>query len=49
MGDTAFTRLEWLLKCFSEYTRDLKERYYNKKLCSARVVTENAYGMLKGK
>ena len=47
MGDTAFTCLEWLLKCFNEYTRDLKERYYNKKLCSARVVTENAYGVLK--
>ena len=33
IGDTAFPRLEWLLKCFNENTRDLKERYYNKKLC----------------
>ena len=49
IGDTAFHRLEWLLKCFNENTRDLKEHYYNKKLCSARVVTENAYGMLIGR
>ena len=48
-GDTAFSHLEWLLKCFNQNARDLNERYYNKKLCSARVVAENAYGMLKGR
>ena len=40
IGDKAFPRKEWLLKCFSENTRDLKKRYYNTKLCSARVVIE---------
>ena len=24
------------------------QRYFNRKLCSARVVSEHAYGMLKG-
>ena len=46
IGHTAFPRLDWLLKCFNENTCDLKEWYYNKRLCSARVVTQNAYGML---
>ena len=49
IGDTAFPRVEWLLKCFIESTHDLNGRYYNKKLCSARVVTENAYDMLNGR
>ena len=49
IGDTVFPRLEQLLKCFSENTPNLKKRYDNLKLCSARVVTENAYGMLKGR
>ena len=30
IGDTAFPRLERLLKCFNENRRDLKERCYNK-------------------
>ena len=52
IGDSAFPRMEWLLKCFNKNTRNLKERYYNKKLCGTRVVTENAcsiYSMLKGR
>ena len=47
LGDSSFPRLPRLIKSFNENTRDPKERYFNKKLCSARVVTENAYGMLK--
>ena len=46
-GDGAFPRLPWLIKAFNDNTRDSKEKYFNKKLYSARVVTENAYGMLK--
>ena len=46
VGDSAFPRHPWLLKCYNEETRD-PQRYFNKKLCSARVVTENAYGMLR--
>ena len=49
IGDSAFPRYPWLLKGYNENTRDTKERYFNKRLCSARVVTENAYGMLKGR
>ena len=48
-GDSAFPRHPWLLKGYNEDTRDPQQRYFNKKLCSARVVTENAYGMLKGR
>ena len=42
IGDSAFPQLPWLIKAFSENTRHHKEKYFNKKLCSARVVTENA-------
>ena len=45
IGDVAFRKRAWLLKD----TRDPKQRYFNTKFCSARVVTENAYGMLKGR
>ena len=37
----------WLLKGYNEDSRDPKQRYFNTKLCSARVVTKNAYEMLK--
>ena len=49
IGDSAFPRYSWLLKMFNENTQDPKEKYFNKKLCSARVVAENCYGMLKGR
>ena len=47
IGDSAFPRLQWLVKGFKENTRNQKERYFNKKLYSPRVVSENVYGMLK--
>ena len=37
------------IKILQRDTRDPQQKYFNKKLCSARVVTENAYGMLKGR
>ena len=46
IGDGAFPRLPWLIKAFNDNTRDSEEKCFNKKLYSARVVTENAYGML---
>ena len=49
IGDSAFSRFEWLIKRFNEQTRDSKERLLDTKLCSARVVTENPYGMLKSR
>ena len=41
IADSAFPRFAWLLKMFNENTQDPKQRYYNEKLCSARVVSEN--------
>ena len=49
IGDDVFPKYAWLLKGYSEDTRDPKQRYFSTKLCSARVVTENGYGMLKGR
>lgn len=49
IGDSAFPRLQWLIKGFNEKTRDQKERYFNKNWCSARVVSKNAYGILIGR
>ena len=49
VGDTAFPKHAWLIKVFREDTSDRREKYFNKKLCSAPVVCENAYGMLKGR
>ena len=37
------------IKILQRDTRDPQQKYFDKKLCSARVVTENAYGMLKGR
>ena len=48
VGDTAFPQFEWLIKAYPN-TKDPKKRYFNTKLCGARIVTENAYGMLKGR
>ena len=43
-----FPKVCLLLKSDNEKTTH-PQRYFNKKLCSAWVVTENAYGMLKGR
>ena len=48
IGDSAFPSYTWLLKCYNEGTRDNQKRHFNSKLCGARVVTENCYGILKG-
>ena len=48
-GDSAFPRYAWLVKGFGDIARNEKERLFNEKLRSARVVTENCYGMLKGR
>lgn len=49
IGDSAFPQFAWLVKAFANNTGDVKKRFYNTKLCGARVVTENAYGMMKGR
>ena len=47
IGDSAFPQSAWLIKAYNENTRGNLKKYFNKRLCGARVVTENAYGMLK--
>ena len=49
VGDSAFPRFSWLIKCYDENSKNKQHRYFNKMLCSARVVSENTYGMLKGR
>ena len=49
IGDSSFPRLQCLIKGLNEKTRDQKERHFDKKLFSARIVSENTYGMLKGR
>ena len=49
IGNDAFPKFSWLIKCYNDDTRDAQQKYFNKKLRGARVVTEHAYGMLKGR
>ena len=49
VGDSAFPSHSWLLKPYKEGTRVPMKRYFNRRLCSARVVSKHAYGMLKGR
>lgn len=37
VGDSAFPGLEWLIKGFNDYTKDPKERIFNKKLCKSHA------------
>ena len=49
VGDSAFQKQPWLTKPYSQNTEDAKKVYFNNRLCSARVVSEHMYGMLKGR
>ena len=49
VGGSALPRYAWLVKDSSNTTRNEKERLFHEKLRSAKVVTENYYGMLKGR
>lgn len=49
VGDNAFPKFAWLLKAYDDRTTDPQQRFFNKKMRGARVVCENAYGMLKGR
>ena len=46
VGDSGFPKFAWLLKAYDDRTNDPQQRFFNKCLRSARVVCENAYGML---
>ena len=47
IGHNAFPQFAWLIKTCYKNTRDNQKKYFTKRLCGARVVFENAYGMLK--
>ena len=49
LGDSAFPKFAWFLKAYDDTTNDPQQRFFNKCLRSARVLCENAYGMLKGR
>ena len=49
VGDSAFSPKAWLLKAYPDTKRCPKQKNFNNKLRSARVVSEHAYGMLKGR
>ena len=50
IGDSAFPRYPWLVKAYVETPRmSLQQKYFNKILCSTRVVVKYYYGMLKGR
>ena len=49
IGNSVFPLFSWLIKCYNENVRDPQQRHFNKMLCSARVISENTYGMLKGR
>ena len=45
VGDCAFLQFSWN----KENTRGKQHRYSNERFCGARIVTGNAYGILKGR
>lgn len=47
IGDKAFHRISWLLKSYNKKTTNKQEKYLIKKIFGARVVPENADGMLE--
>ena len=49
IGESALLKFSWLLKNFNCNTNDERKRYYNIKMNSARIVTENSYGMLQSR
>lgn len=49
VGDSAFPLQSWLMKPYTNATLGPKQRYFNYRLSRARVVTEGAYGQLKGR
>ena len=49
LGDGAFPFKTWLLKPFTNAALSPQQRYFNYRLSRARMVTECAYGQLKGR
>ena len=49
IGDSAFPFEPWLLKPYTNAVLTEKQRYFNYRLSRARMVTEGAFGQLKGR
>ena len=49
VGDSAFTLHSWLLKPYTNAVLTPQQHYFNYHLPRARMVTEAAYGQLKGR
>ena len=49
LGDGAFPLHTWLVKPYSHATLSAEQKYFNYRLSRARMVTESAFGKLKGR
>ena len=49
VADSAFPLTTWLMKPFTNAILTEKQRYFNYRLSRARIMTEGAYGQLKGR
>ena len=49
IGDSAFPFQTWLMKPYTNAVPTQKQSYFNYRLSRARMVTEGAYGQLKGR
>ena len=49
IADSAFPFMTWLMKPFTDAVLSEKQRFFNYRLSRARMVTESAYGQLKGR
>lgn len=49
LGDSAFPFRTWLMKPFKNAVLTPQQRYFNYRLSRGRMVTEGAYGQLKGR
>ena len=47
--DSAFPFQPWLLKPYTNAVLTAKQRYFNYRLSCARMITDGAYGQLKGR
>ena len=49
LGDRAFPLKSWLMKLYGNAVMTSQQKYFNYRLSRARMVTEAAYGQLKGR
>ncbi len=49
IADSAFSLSKWMMKPYGDAVLSEKQKYFNYRLSRARMVTEGAYGQLKGR